>query len=147
MGSIAQSSAFDTLHELGTETLPVENVLEILWAVAHFVYLGDNEVKFVRHTADLQESNGAKKEKLAWQAATTSFTIQENMSPVNIAETNSQWTYDNGGVCLLEADTTAPGFVQLIRDTSLLLIHGSKEFTWDELPLDLQEVIYPLLSN
>ncbi|KEY74406.1 hypothetical protein S7711_11579 [Stachybotrys chartarum IBT 7711] len=112
----------DALAHTPVPGLPLELVVETVWAITHFVYTNDNEVKFVRHFSKMLNSAG----KEAY-TTTRSFLISQASKPAEIAKPSCEVSCVKDEPRQLELDPSAPRFTQLLRKVALLVTRDDEE--------------------
>lgn len=118
MGSLSQSAwvDLDVLARNPIPNVPLETVVETVWAITHFVYTNDHEVNFVRHQPWAPKSDREKNSSII-----RSFTVDQTSKPSDIAKLGCDVSNDEPP----QLDPSAPQFTQLVRKISLL-------FTYDD---------------
>ncbi|KAI1845667.1 hypothetical protein JX266_008278 [Neoarthrinium moseri] len=124
MGSIdnTASTKLATLNGEGIKNVSAQTIVETVWAITHFIYTGDNEVKFVRHF--LSQSHGRDDDAKRQPFSTRGYRINSESTPADIASTGCDVAHQNGQAPGLERESKAPDFTRFLRQTELLLIEG-----------------------
>ncbi|KAJ3531279.1 hypothetical protein NM208_g8948 [Fusarium decemcellulare] len=104
----------DALTRRPVPDVPVETVVETVWAITYFVYTNDTEVNFVRH-----HTTGPTSGEKQSHSTIRSFLVDETSNPAEIAKHGCGIIKDEPRK--LELDPSAPRFTQLIRKVALLI--------------------------
>ncbi|RMZ79555.1 hypothetical protein DV737_g3392, partial [Chaetothyriales sp. CBS 132003] len=128
MGSLSEPVlvSLDALTRNLVSGVPIDTVVETVWAITHFVYTNDTEVNFVRHYT-LPTKAGEKQSHTAIQ----SFLVDQTSKPAEIAKHGCDIIQDEPRK--LELDPSAPRFTQLVRKISLLITNDDERTSGHEL--------------
>jgi hypothetical protein len=114
---------FDVLRGKSHHGINIQSLVETVWAITNFVYVGDNAVNFVRHT--MIESPAGAGPKF-WKIIRNigSFHVTEDMSAKEIASKSHTKEYTEASIEEQNSDDlSAVCFTQIVKQTALLITH------------------------
>jgi Fe-S-cluster formation regulator IscX/YfhJ len=117
MGSFSEQVwvNLDILASNPVPKVPLETVLETVWAITHSVYTNDTEVNFLRLYLGGSEAGSRKEVSKKPLAIIRSFLINQMTKPAEIANLENEIAGDGYDRRQLDLDPSAPRFTQLVR--------------------------------
>ena len=128
--------SLDALTRNRLSDVPLGMVVEVIWAITHYVYTNDSEVNFVRHYPRGPRTSADQPHSIV-----RSFLVDKTSKPAEIAKLGCDIVKDEP----LQLDPSAPQFTQLVRKIALV-VTDDDDRDLDQVFLSQDRVVLPLQS-